>query len=118
MYRCAGPCSPPDSASRSREIPQHNRRAWRSRICTNLGHLAARAPSNTRLKLATPGTWDNLSFVTRSEEHTSELQSPCNLVCRLLLENKNLEVSGASALDSHADRFDDVAASRLADYLS
>src|SRR5256885_6957197 len=28
----------------------------------------------------------------RSEEHTSELQSPCNLVCRLLLEkNKELE---------------------------
>src|SRR5256885_10611221 len=26
---------------------------------------------------------------TRSEEHTSELQSPCNLVCRLLLEKKN-----------------------------
>src|SRR2546426_4306201 len=25
---------------------------------------------------------------TRSEEHTSELQSPCNLVCRLLLEKK------------------------------
>ena len=24
----------------------------------------------------------------RSEEHTSELQSPCNLVCRLLLEKK------------------------------
>src|SRR5256885_10608554 len=28
-------------------------------------------------------------FLVRSEEHTSELQSPCNLVCRLLLENKN-----------------------------
>src|SRR5688500_20361684 len=27
--------------------------------------------------------------MTRSEEHTSELQSPCNLVCRLLLEKKN-----------------------------
>src|SRR5256885_12035127 len=27
----------------------------------------------------------------RSEEHTSELQSPCNLVCRLLLEKKNEE---------------------------
>src|SRR5256885_3708589 len=27
----------------------------------------------------------------RSEEHTSELQSPCNLVCRLLLEKKNDE---------------------------
>src|SRR5256885_11602304 len=28
-------------------------------------------------------------FGSRSEEHTSELQSPCNLVCRLLLEKKN-----------------------------
>src|SRR3989454_3398503 len=28
----------------------------------------------------------------RSEEHTSELQSPCNLVCRLLLEKKKLYV--------------------------
>src|SRR5688500_19218886 len=28
---------------------------------------------------------------TRSEEHTSELQSPCNLVCRLLLEKKNVK---------------------------
>src|SRR5688500_1402928 len=27
--------------------------------------------------------------ISRSEEHTSELQSPCNLVCRLLLEKKN-----------------------------
>src|SRR2546426_4072442 len=27
-------------------------------------------------------------YVARSEEHTSELQSPCNLVCRLLLEKK------------------------------
>src|ERR1039457_4490596 len=29
----------------------------------------------------------------RSEEHTSELQSPCNLVCRLLLEKKNENVN-------------------------
>src|SRR2546426_3807828 len=29
----------------------------------------------------------------RSEEHTSELQSPCNLVCRLLLEKKKTELS-------------------------
>src|SRR5256885_5589809 len=27
-------------------------------------------------------------MMVRSEEHTSELQSPCNLVCRLLLEKK------------------------------
>src|SRR5256885_3154042 len=29
----------------------------------------------------------------RSEEHTSELQSPCNLVCRLLLEKKKQMIS-------------------------
>src|SRR5256885_10115266 len=32
-------------------------------------------------------------FDERSEEHTSELQSPCNLVCRLLLEKKNKPAS-------------------------
>src|SRR2546426_2528633 len=31
----------------------------------------------------------------RSEEHTSELQSPCNLVCRLLLEKKKSNESSA-----------------------
>src|SRR5205807_3916332 len=31
---------------------------------------------------------DGFASVKRSEEHTSELQSPCNLVCRLLLEKK------------------------------
>src|SRR5256885_8524051 len=36
----------------------------------------------------------------RSEEHTSELQSPCNLVCRLLLEKKqrNAEGCGSASL--------------------
>src|SRR5256885_10440429 len=29
-----------------------------------------------------------INLARRSEEHTSELQSPCNLVCRLLLEKK------------------------------
>src|SRR2546426_3946928 len=33
-------------------------------------------------------------LVLRSEEHTSELQSPCNLVCRLLLEKKKKTQSG------------------------
>src|SRR5256885_10811041 len=33
------------------------------------------------------------SILERSEEHTSELQSPCNLVCRLLLEKKKLQRS-------------------------
>src|SRR5256885_11413630 len=31
----------------------------------------------------------------RSEEHTSELQSPCNLVCRLLLEKKKAQAGNA-----------------------
>src|SRR2546430_5719681 len=31
----------------------------------------------------------------RSEEHTSELQSPSNLVCRLLLEKKNTTTAGS-----------------------
>src|SRR5256885_6637 len=34
---------------------------------------------------------------TRSEEHTSELQSPCNLVCRLLLEKKDAPMSAGHA---------------------
>src|SRR5256885_10630031 len=35
--------------------------------------------------IAEPSRW-------RSEEHTSELQSPCNLVCRLLLEKKKNKI--------------------------
>src|SRR5256885_12299328 len=34
------------------------------------------------------GELEALALGSRSEEHTSELQSPCNLVCRLLLEKK------------------------------
>src|SRR5256885_6335920 len=37
--------------------------------------------------LGAPSGW-TLNVTDRSEEHTSELQSPCNLVCRLLLEKK------------------------------
>src|SRR2546426_4407243 len=36
----------------------------------------------------TEASTDRPEQFTRSEEHTSELQSPCNLVCRLLLEKK------------------------------
>src|SRR5688500_18629436 len=39
---------------------------------------------------------DVLLRLHRSEEHTSELQSPCNLVCRLLLEKKHLHASDRS----------------------
>src|SRR2546426_2898938 len=38
-------------------------------------------------------------FYLRSEEHTSELQSPCNLVCRLLLEKKkNINMNHVTTL--------------------
>src|SRR2546426_8175940 len=57
-------------------------------------------PSSTARMKASVTATEMLKFVTwvrsslqamRSEEHTSELQSPCNLVCRLLLEKKKKE---------------------------
>src|SRR5256885_5727834 len=47
---------------------------------------------------ATGGIPAKLSRLLRSEEHTSELQSPCNLVCRLLLEKKNTRDSRCPGL--------------------
>src|SRR2546426_8363358 len=43
-----------------------------------------------RSAISSPKVFTGISGWTtkRSEEHTSELQSPCNLVCRLLLEKK------------------------------
>src|SRR5256885_7612461 len=39
---------------------------------------------------------DRVTGGERSEEHTSELQSPCNLVCRLLLEKKKTDTRNIS----------------------
>src|ERR1039457_7316223 len=39
-------------------------------------------------------------LLPRSEEHTSELQSPCNLVCRLLLEKKQMNTRSHKAFGS------------------
>src|SRR5256885_12962709 len=38
----------------------------------------------------------SIKLFQRSEEHTSELQSPCNLVCRLLLEKKKKKIDQPS----------------------
>src|SRR5256885_12370567 len=46
-------------------------------------------PSMLRRSRRTPRLWRR----SRSEEHTSELQSPCNLVCRLLLEKKKTKLT-------------------------
>src|SRR2546426_7483436 len=44
------------------------------------------------VRLFAQGDLDRLALRFRSEEHTSELQSPCNLVCRLLLEKKKQKI--------------------------
>src|SRR2546426_4389826 len=66
-------------------------------------HFESR-PALASAELATPGGLTRRAAVCgspppagsasrrRSEEHTSELQSPCNLVCRLLLEKKKPNV--------------------------
>src|SRR2546426_9823538 len=48
------------------------------------------SPATSPARSSLTKTWRRPSRwrTTRSEEHTSELQSPCNLVCRLLLEKK------------------------------
>src|SRR5256885_6568428 len=60
------------------------------RIIVGFGAWSSR-PAASRQQAArqrTPGNDSNILSAARSEEHTSELQSPCNLVCRLLLEKK------------------------------
>src|SRR5207248_9873498 len=61
-------------------------------------HLSQFSPAITALGkqafyqqigLGRPEAYDLAGRVMRSEEHTSELQSPYDLVCRLLLEKKN-----------------------------
>src|SRR5256885_9470805 len=64
-----------------------------------LEKMVADAGLADRIEVDSAGTHDyhvgeapdrrSQAHAARSEEHTSELQSPCNLVCRLLLEKKN-----------------------------
>src|SRR5256885_2403700 len=70
--------------------------------------LVARAIHNRSERRGQPFVAVNVAAIpdTRSEEHTSELQSPCNLVCRLLLEKKKKTETHRSlasrVLDLHA----------------
>src|SRR5256885_13325711 len=54
-------------------------------------------PPRSRPAISLHSIWIT-SDERRSEEHTSELQSPCNLVCRLLLEKKNKRGHNRSAM--------------------
>src|SRR2546426_8021525 len=58
------------------------------RPCTQMSAVRRRR----RLGSAMTPSSQTPSRVRRSEEHTSELQSPCNLVCRLLLEKKKKKI--------------------------
>src|SRR2546426_5815928 len=53
---------------------------------SRLGGVTSTAPRSMDNGLTSPVC--PTAVTPRSEEHTSELQSPCNLVCRLLLEKK------------------------------
>src|SRR5205807_8333356 len=57
----------------------------RSKSRQRIGIIRESAESPARLDVVPA---QKPQSVLRSEEHTSELQSPCNLVCRLLLEKK------------------------------
>src|SRR3989454_1695948 len=58
--------------------------------CTSSARLApGRSRANGPTRQRSPSSASSrCEKASRSEEHTSELQSPCNLVCRLLLEKK------------------------------
>src|SRR5205807_9387116 len=68
--------------------------AFKLREVSPMGRPVAGSPTpsmNSRCPCAwpvSPSAVERNTAATRSEEHTSELQSPCNLVCRLLLEKK------------------------------
>src|SRR5256885_8607380 len=64
--------------------------AWLLGIVMNLAKTRLRARRETPVEDWAGGR--------RSEEHTSELQSPCNLVCRLLLEKKKIAASHECAV--------------------
>src|SRR5256885_9466776 len=71
--------------------------------------LTVRTPSSCMKRSSTRRVTASLAasdVPSRSEEHTSELQSPCNLVCRLLLEKKKRQGSPDRSLrrQLHATR--------------
>src|SRR5256885_3754805 len=69
-------------------------------IATLTGASFTRNPKYSRI--TNPMKISRIRMNLRSEEHTSELQSPCNLVCRLLLEKKKNKIGVASG---DGDRF-------------
>src|SRR5256885_4436086 len=78
--------------SLSKAIKEHERHAGMlmdldARVAEVIAKLKARGFVSPYLRAFVVARVNPLRWI-RSEEHTSELQSPCNLVCRLLLEKK------------------------------
>src|SRR3712207_7601170 len=73
---------------RSRDRP--SRPATAAAACAGTGLMAGGRSSAFRLGVAAYVRWAWVLLRVRSEEHTSELQSRQYIVCRLLLEKKNL----------------------------
>src|SRR2546427_7360842 len=61
------------------------------------------APTQKLSRLLSKPSWASVKYLPRSEEHTSELQSQSNLVCRLLLEKKNNQLLPPTALPRKRD---------------
>src|SRR5256885_8691174 len=66
---------------------------FRSRSATHLRQKAKTCHRPRTGSRNSPSRIEERKNNGRSEEHTSELQSPCNLVCRLLLEKKKKNIS-------------------------
>src|SRR2546427_429722 len=115
-YRCRFPfCLPPIRMTRNTTTPIHPQflgrmspRAFKPEALSQaqieqLADAARWAPSASNKQpwhfayaLRGDANWQAFSTIPRSEEHTSELQSQSNLVCRLLLEKKKKKTSPTS----------------------
>src|SRR2546430_8847503 len=77
-------------SSRRRKLP-----SWSIRASSPSPRDVAASRSVVRLNSTTRPGATVLASGTRSEEHTSELQSQSNLVCRLLLEKKKMATTSS-----------------------
>src|SRR5688500_17182063 len=98
-FHTPGPAQPPispppmKSVTNSKRLPfQVNRYGHDEGLRSSSVTLNVREPCTGLGEVSACRIPEGHSTRTRSEEHTSELQSPCNLVCRLLLEKKKTKL--------------------------
>src|SRR6266487_6704391 len=84
----AGLPSPSDEGGREEFFEFCPTRAASSATCSRRSAASPSACATRARNAAISASRSASSFRSRSEEHTSELQSPVHLVCRLLLEKK------------------------------